>query len=455
MRMPMVTSAMNWRSTYLLQDAGVIQLWHDGAIAPGDQWEKQILEQMQVADVILLLVSVDLLNSTFVKSRELPIALKRHKDGTAIVIPVIIRPVTWSQSGLDFLQALPEDLRPVILWVPRDSAYVNICEGIVKATLSWQRGSPPRRNNRGLVGSVTRRRVLDVGLPREVPVLKPTVLAVMIRRPDQPGLRGAFELQTRYSLQPEEIESTTVKLNFSKSQGKFDPIDLTVCIETTDFRCTANEKRVAVPADGDSPIVVFIMEALRSGGLLANVSILQAGRRVTELLLRTNGIDGSVFRPEVQHSVVLEVPGSEPTAFGGPHSTRTRRSRTPRIPKRETNRSVVKLHVQFQVNSPDRLRTVLVRLDKRTEEDAVAWNMNYSLREREKKTQEYRPIAQVEVDVGRSLHAQAERAANKGLTVAQAQYAIGPAAHKVKDYVAGELPLKEAQKSVEDILRQN
>jgi hypothetical protein len=437
----------------LLQEAGVIQLWHDAAIAPGDEWEKEIQQQLQVADVILLLVSIDLLNSTVVKGRELPIALKRHKDGTAIVVPVIIRPVHWSQSGLAFLQALPEDLRPVTLWVPRDSAYVNICEGLVKAILSWQRGRPRSPDDdSGSVGSVTRRRVLDVGLPREVPVLKPTVLAMMIRRPDRPGLRGAFELQTRYSLQAEEVESTTFKLEFPKSEGKLDPIDLTVYIETTDFHCTVNEKRLAIPPHGDSPIVVFIVEALRSGSLLANLSISQAGRRIAELLLRTDGIDGSSFRPEVQHSVALDVAGSE-AAAGAPTPPKrdSASSRTPPIPERE----VIAMSVQFDLCSPDGLRRARVRLDKDSDGNAAAWNINYTLHEREKRTEPFdEPIGQVDVEVQRFLHPKAEKAAREGLTPAQAAYAIGPAADDVKGYIAGELRLDVAQKSVEDILRQ-
>lgn len=440
----------------VLQEAGVIELWHDGAIAPGDEWEKQIQHQLQVADVILLLVSIDLLNSAFVKSSELPIALKRHKAGTAIVIPVIIRPVPWSLSGLDFLQALPEDLRPVALWVPRDSAYVNICEGLVKAILSWQRGNRRRpAEDSGSPVSVTRRRVLDVGLPREVPVRKPTVLALMIRRPDQPGLRGAFELQTRYSLEAEEVESTSFQLKFPKSEGRLDPVDLTVFIETTDFYSNTNEKTLVVPPHGDSPIVVFIMEAQRSGNLLANVSISQGGRRIAELLLRTIGINGSGFRPEVQHSLPLNIAAAEFSADATVLPKRDTAPSQPPIDKRKRQRELIALCMQFEVMSPDSLNRAIVRLDKESSGKTATWNMDYALGRRDRKTEDFgEPIGQVGVEVRPSLHPQAEKAARHGFTTAQAKYAIGPTASTVRRYIAGTVSLGKAKKSVEDILRQ-
>ena len=97
------------------------------------------------------------------------------------MIPVILRPVPWSQAGLDFLQALPEGLRPVVLWSPQDLAYVNICEGLFAAVLVWQgRKSPPAIPM--VRSTAVRRRVVDLALSRRAPVRKATMLAVMVRR---------------------------------------------------------------------------------------------------------------------------------------------------------------------------------------------------------------------------------------------------------------------------------
>src|SRR5580704_16993479 len=128
----------------LLRESLLIRAWHDGDLTGGQEWQAEIEGHLRDAHVILLLISIDFLRSEFVRDHELPIALERHKAGDALVIPVILRPVPWSQAGLDFLQALPEGLRPVVLWTPQDLAYVNICVGLFAAVLVWQgRKSPP------------------------------------------------------------------------------------------------------------------------------------------------------------------------------------------------------------------------------------------------------------------------------------------------------------------------
>lgn len=51
-----------------------------------------------MADVILLLISVDFLASEYCYSKEMETALTRHDAGTASVIPVILRPCDWKSS---------------------------------------------------------------------------------------------------------------------------------------------------------------------------------------------------------------------------------------------------------------------------------------------------------------------------------------------------------------------
>ena len=60
-------------------------------------------------------------------------AIERHEEGTARVIPVIVRDVDWSDTPFAKLQALPRDGKPVRLWSDRDAAWRNVVEGIKKA----------------------------------------------------------------------------------------------------------------------------------------------------------------------------------------------------------------------------------------------------------------------------------------------------------------------------------
>ncbi|HEX5227190.1 MAG TPA: toll/interleukin-1 receptor domain-containing protein, partial [Bryobacteraceae bacterium] len=145
----------------LLRQAMLIQTWHDGELTGGQDWQQEIETHLRDAHVILLLVSIDFLNSSFVRDHELPVALERHKSGDALVIPVIMRPVSWGQSGLDFLQTLPDGLKPVVLWAPQDLAYVNVCEGLFAAVMVWQGRKVPSKPMPA-PSTAVRRRVVDL-----------------------------------------------------------------------------------------------------------------------------------------------------------------------------------------------------------------------------------------------------------------------------------------------------
>ena len=116
-----------------LRDAKVINIWTDSDIMPGTEWESQILDNLNNAQIILLLVSSDFLASDFCQSVELSAALRRHEANTARVIPIILRPVFWKIAPFGKLQALPLlDKRPlpVTSWSKHDDAWENVAEGI-------------------------------------------------------------------------------------------------------------------------------------------------------------------------------------------------------------------------------------------------------------------------------------------------------------------------------------
>jgi hypothetical protein len=49
-------------------------------------------------------------------------ALERHEDRQALVIPIMLRPVSLKGTPFAKLQALPKDAKPVVTWADRDSA---------------------------------------------------------------------------------------------------------------------------------------------------------------------------------------------------------------------------------------------------------------------------------------------------------------------------------------------
>jgi len=121
-----------------LQRQGFIDVWHDRDIDAGTEWESEINQHLNAAQIILLLVSPDFMASDYINNVELKRAVERHRDGEARVIPIILRPAYWQGEPLGKLQALPTDGKPVIGsgWYNLDDAFLNVTEGIRKVILN-------------------------------------------------------------------------------------------------------------------------------------------------------------------------------------------------------------------------------------------------------------------------------------------------------------------------------
>ena len=113
-------------SLTLLQRDKLISIWDDRKILPGATFDREIDERLNNADIILLLISPDFLASAFVNDHELPQALKRSQSGSAIVVPIILRPSDWEHGTLAKLEAIPTRGRPVTKWRNRDEAWLDI-----------------------------------------------------------------------------------------------------------------------------------------------------------------------------------------------------------------------------------------------------------------------------------------------------------------------------------------
>jgi len=114
----------------LLQRRGLIRNWHDRRISPGSDWKGIIDRNLTSADIILLLVSADFLASDYCYDIEMKLALERHELTEATVIPIILRPVDWTDAPFAGLQALPNDGKAITLWPNRDQAFAEVAKGI-------------------------------------------------------------------------------------------------------------------------------------------------------------------------------------------------------------------------------------------------------------------------------------------------------------------------------------
>lgn len=114
----------------LLERLDFIRHWDDRKILPGSAFGTEVDKQLDCADIILLLVSPDFLNSEYCYENEMARALRRHELGEARVIPIIVRPVDWESAPFRMLNVLPTEGRPIVMWDNQDAAFVDIVKGI-------------------------------------------------------------------------------------------------------------------------------------------------------------------------------------------------------------------------------------------------------------------------------------------------------------------------------------
>jgi hypothetical protein len=113
-----------------LEHAGLIALWHDLKLNAGDEWDAMVARNLDEADIILLLISVDFINSKYCYERELERALERHTAQQTTVVPIILRSCMWSNTPFSTLQALPKEGKAVTAWPDKDEAFLSVAEGL-------------------------------------------------------------------------------------------------------------------------------------------------------------------------------------------------------------------------------------------------------------------------------------------------------------------------------------
>jgi len=139
-----------------LRNQEIIADWNDRSISAGE-WGKQIEDAMEDADIFLLLITPDFLNSQYISSKELTTAYQKYKDGVAKIFPVICKPCLWQlqpvtdkdtemhpvynrpmKVWLGKFQAFPKDGKPISdkeKWQDEDEAFTNVMESLMKEVL--------------------------------------------------------------------------------------------------------------------------------------------------------------------------------------------------------------------------------------------------------------------------------------------------------------------------------
>jgi|GEM_PF-2637211 len=114
-----------------------VEVWHDKDIEYGKEWNKEIVQELGRADIVLLLVSSDALTSKYFKHVEVKKAFERRERGECAVLSVILRSCVWKHTSLSKYQALPlqpptNELVPVQNWRNVDDAFLQVAEAVLE-----------------------------------------------------------------------------------------------------------------------------------------------------------------------------------------------------------------------------------------------------------------------------------------------------------------------------------
>lgn len=109
-----------------LERQGQIVIRSDMDLNAGVEWEKELHQYLESADVILLLISPDFIASDYCYSIEMEQALTRHNEGSARVIAILLRAIFLQDVPFAKLQIIPTNAKPVTNWSDRDDAFEHI-----------------------------------------------------------------------------------------------------------------------------------------------------------------------------------------------------------------------------------------------------------------------------------------------------------------------------------------
>ena len=123
----------------VIKNEGLISIWHDNEILPGDKWREEIFStHLPDSDILLYLVSRASLASENC-NKELAGAL----NFKIRVIPIILESCDWQNHQLSDFQALPDGVLPINQWDHEDEGWQNVVDGIRKAVEQMQSQTDP------------------------------------------------------------------------------------------------------------------------------------------------------------------------------------------------------------------------------------------------------------------------------------------------------------------------
>lgn len=289
-----------------LQRSGLIRSWYDRKIQKGSEWAPEIKAAMERAGIILLLLSPDFMASDYCYEIELPLAMKRHEAGDAVVIPILLRPFVYRDAPFAKLQMLPTGARAVIEWGRRDEAFNDVAAAI--RTVILERRLEPE----ALVQSNTQERILDAAIPSEVLIDQPADVVSLIRLPTSAGLKMILQNDDTFSAMPDDVKSSEpFEVLFPRdASGNARPVAVEFVLQSPGFEPPEQRKTVRLKPAGDSPVCVLMLTPKRAGRLRLTLELRVNAQVIASRPMATTAVAESVAAtaPKAVPYNVSEIP---------------------------------------------------------------------------------------------------------------------------------------------------
>ncbi len=112
-----------------LAQAGIVSIWSARHLPPGTDREILLRSHLDQADLIVLMLSADFFTDGECEAL-MEHALERYQQGTARVVPLLLRPFAFRETKLATFTPFPSDERPVVLWENTEAALDDCVRGL-------------------------------------------------------------------------------------------------------------------------------------------------------------------------------------------------------------------------------------------------------------------------------------------------------------------------------------
>ena len=130
------------RSLAMLKRNGIICEWYDGEITAGSDWNYQIIEKIQDADIVVFLITTNWLHSDSCTGEWTLAKSQVAKQPNKLLIPIIAENCAWEDfDDMKSKQVLPKGGKPISKWEKEDEAWLGIYEGIKLAAQAQKKNS--------------------------------------------------------------------------------------------------------------------------------------------------------------------------------------------------------------------------------------------------------------------------------------------------------------------------